>query len=75
MITLEVYKRDWNRKYIQYDPSKWVVRIVHHAGGLDVEAMSYDARKKCSYGYFEIVDIRTSPIPEYVSESDIEIWD
>lgn len=75
MVTLELHALDWNTKYIQYDPTKWVVRIVHHKGGLDVEAMSYNAERTHSYGYFDIVDIRTSPIPEYVSKHDILIWD
>ena len=75
MVTLELHNRDWNAKYLQYDPTKWVVTIVNHQGGLDVEAMSYDAKNKQSYGYFDRVDIRTSPIPDYVSKSDIETWD
>jgi hypothetical protein len=75
MVTLELYKWNWNTKYIQYDPTKWIVSIVHHAGGLDVDAMSYDAKDKRSYGWFDSVNIRTSPIPEYVFESDVETWD
>ena len=74
MITLELYKRDWNTKYVQYDPKKWVVSVVHHAGGLIVEAMTYEAKVNRSYGYFHNVHIRTSPIPGYVSKSDIETW-
>ena len=75
MITLELYARNSNTKYVQYDPAKWVVSVVHHEGGVNVDAMTYDAKAKRSYGYFHNVHIRTSPIPGYVSKSDIEIWD
>jgi hypothetical protein len=75
MITLELDKRNWNTKYVQYDPKKWVVSIVHNEGGLNVEAMTYDAKDKRSYGYFYNVHIRTTPIPKYIPKSDIEVWD
>ena len=75
MIILELYKRDWNSKYVQYDPTKWAVSIIYSKGGLDVDAMSYDAKETRSYGCFENVHIRTTPIPDYISKSDIETWD
>ena len=75
MITLELYQPDRNLKYLEYDPAKWIVTIIHHSGGLDVNGMTYDAKQSHTCGYFREVHIRTNPIPKYISKSDIEVWD
>ena len=75
MVTLELYKRGWNSKYLQYDPAKWAVSIVHGSGGLDITGFEMSSGEKTSYGYFDIAYIRTSPVPTSVSKSDIETWD
>lgn len=75
MITLELYKRNWNTHYIQYNPTKWVVDFKPLGDHLNIQAMTIDAETKKSYGPFDGVSIRNSSIPTYVSKSDIEVWD
>jgi hypothetical protein len=75
MITLELYKRDYNTKYLQYDPKKWVVGTRHEEGGINIEGYSIETGKMDrSWGYFNGTSIRTSSIPDYVSKSDIDTW-
>jgi hypothetical protein len=75
MITLELYKKNWNTKYLQYNPVKYLVDISHHEGGMNLNAWNLESGKKeRSYGYFDTISIRTSDIPGYTSKSDIEVW-
>ena len=75
MITLELYKHNWNTKYLQYDPEKWSVMFEPLGVGIDVKGMLMDVSATRAYGIFDGVSIRTSPIPEYVPKSDILVWD
>jgi len=75
MIILELHKRDWNAKYFQYNPERWVVGIEPVGHGLGINAMTKDVSEKRSYGAFDNISIRTTPIPSYVPKSDIETWD
>ncbi len=74
MITFELYKRNWNTAYLKYDPEKWAVSIHPHGDHITIEAMTFDAATKKSYGPFNAASIRNSPIPEYVREMDILVW-
>ncbi len=78
MITLELYKRNWNTKYLKYNPNKYILEIEGRVNKfIDIKAYGYGKREgsKKSYGLFDSLSIRTSKIPEWVSKSDIEIWD
>ena len=72
MITLELYKQGWNTKYLQYNPDKSYIDIIHNKGGIDIVEMEVSSGKwKSSYGYFDGIHIRDYPIPSYVPKSDI----
>jgi hypothetical protein len=75
MITLELYKRNWNTHYLQYNPEKWSIMFEPLGHGIDVRGMTLEVSLKRSYGVFDGVSIRTNSIPECVSDSDIEVWD
>jgi len=76
MITLELYARNTNTRYLQYDPTKYCVSIESLGEGpyLDVKGFGIGlcAGAKKSYGPFRSVSIRHSSPPSYV---DIIIWD
>lgn len=61
---------------MQYNPKKWRIDIEPSTNGqLVVKGMTFDVSTKKSFGPFDGVHIRHSPIPDYVSKSDVDVWD
>ena len=75
MITFELSKVGWNTRYLQYNPALYAVEIEANGGMMTVNARNLsDGSFSRSIGSFHRVSVRTSPVPDYVSKSDIEIW-
>ncbi len=75
MITLELYKQNWNTKYLQYNPKKYVVSFRPiNENFLDVKADGIGEKEglKRSYGLFNSISVRSSEPPKHC---DVEVWD
>lgn len=76
MITLELYKKNWNTKYLSYNPEKWRIEIrPDKNSNLSIYGRDFETGKvKRSFGPFNEVSLSLTNPPEYC-KSDVEKWD